>query len=234
MDKKRLKYLILYHVNSAKYLLAILALIMGINLALGLIFKNVQNPVGSIEIAAFGFALFVGYELFGETFSFALINGISRKTYYLANIISTVILSVILGVVTAATTWLSIKFANNLILYTLLYGENILGLFIWCVAAMFVLITLLYFTALVVYRLSKRAKYIVLTVAVLLGPAIYLLNYAFTGLNAALARFGLLLLGFSRTGQLAPNPFLAAGMFTSLAVCVLLLSWLFLRRVEAK
>lgn len=35
MDKKRLKYLILYHVNSAKYLLAILALIMGINLALG-------------------------------------------------------------------------------------------------------------------------------------------------------------------------------------------------------
>lgn len=234
MDKKRLKYLILYHVNSAKYLLMILALIMGINLTLGLVFKNVESPIGSIEIAAFGFALFVGYELFNDVFSFAIINGISRKTYYLSNIISTMILSVILGVVTAATVWFSITFANNLIIYTLLYGKNILGLFVWCVAVMFALITLLHFVALLVYRLSKKTKYIVLTVIVLLGPAIYLLNYAFAGVNEALAKFGLLFIGISGSGAVTPNPYLSALMMVGLSFVIIVINWLFLRKIEAK
>lgn len=87
MDRARLKTLILYHIYSSKVLVGILLLIMFVNLLLGIAFKHSINSAGSMDIASYIFAMFVGYELFREVFAFSMINGVSRKTYYISNIL---------------------------------------------------------------------------------------------------------------------------------------------------
>lgn len=78
MDRARLKTLILYHIYSSKVLVGILLLIMFVNLLLGIAFKHSINSAGSMDIASYIFAMFVGYELFREVFRF-LYKGIIIK-----------------------------------------------------------------------------------------------------------------------------------------------------------
>ena len=74
MDRARLKTLILYHIYSSKVLVGILLLIMFVNLLLGIAFKHSINSAGSMDIASYIFALFVGYELFRELFQYLIDN----------------------------------------------------------------------------------------------------------------------------------------------------------------
>ncbi|MFV0556569.1 MAG: hypothetical protein ACK5LM_05670 [Lactovum sp.] len=235
MDNRRLKTLILYHIYSSKILAAILLLIMAINLVLGLIFKEVPNPVGSIDLAAYIFAVFVGFELFLESFSFAMINGISRKTYYISNILSILFISLFLGSLTALFSLFSTHYANNLVLFNLLYKEDVFALFLWCSVFIYAMINIFHFSSLVFYRLSKKIKYIVMIVSVLLFSFVVLLDLLFEGLLGYLQKFSLLFLGIRVNGaEIITSPYLSSVCLFLLSLFFIALSWSFLRKIETK
>ena len=175
MDRARLKTLILYHIYSSKVLVGILLLIMFVNLLLGIAFKHSINSAGSMDIASYIFALFVGYELFREVFAFSMINGVSRKTYYISNILSTIIISVFLGVTTGVVSFISSVLANNSIMFYMIYPKNTANMFIWCTVMTYAIISLFHFIALVMYRISKKTKYIIILLLALSVPFIILL-----------------------------------------------------------
>lgn len=157
MDKNRLYNLVLYHFNSTKVIVGILLLIMLVNLILGFIFKGNEDAIGSIDIASYVFAVFVGAGIFNEAFSFSIINGISRKTYYVSNILSILFISLMLALATSLATVTSIAIAKNNILFTALFELEPLSLFVWCFSAIYAIITLFHFIALVSYRLSDSS-----------------------------------------------------------------------------
>ncbi|MDT2759145.1 hypothetical protein [Enterococcus xiangfangensis] len=235
MDKRRLKNLILYHLYSSKILVGILLLILSINLVLGIVLKGVPGPVGSIDAAAFIFGMFVGFELFKEAFSFAIINGISRKTYYLSNIISTLMMSVFLGSVTAIVSLISFEFADNIVLYSLLYSDDIIGLFLWNFAVFFAMISLFHFTSLLLYRVSKKIKYLIILGLALLAPLIVVLGIWFSGFQAVVQKFMLLFAGIYQTNEgVRISPYVSSAMLLFLSAVIVAVSWLLLRRIEAK
>lgn len=158
MDRARLKTLILYHIYSSKVLVGILLLIMFVNLLLGIAFKHSINSAGSMDIASYIFAMFVGYELFREVFAFSMINGVSRKTYYISNILSTIIISVFLGVTTGVVSFISSVLANNSIMFYMIYPKNTANMFIWCTVMTYAIISLFHFISLVMYRISKKTS----------------------------------------------------------------------------
>lgn len=235
MDKTRLKTLILYHIYSSKILVGILLLIMIINLILGIAFKSSVNGVGSIDIASYIFAMFVGYELFKEAFAFSMINGVSRKTYYVSNILSTGIISVFLGVTTGTFALISSEYANNNIMFYLMYQGNAVTMFIWCTVMIYTMISLFHFVSLVMYRISKKVRYIIILVLALIVPVTILINTMIDGFIPNIQKFLLLFLGITGSGtNITTNPILSATVLLALSVMLTMVSWLFLRRVEAK
>lgn len=235
MDKTRLKTLILYHIYSSKILVGILLLIMIINLLLGIAFKSSANGVGSIDIATYIFAMFVGYELFKEAFAFSMINGISRKTYYVSNILSTAIISIFLGVTTGAFALISSEYANNNIMFYLIYQENAVTLFIWCTIMIYTMISLFHFISLVMYRISKKVRYIIILMFALIVPVTILINTLIEGFIFNIQKFLLLFLGITGNGtNITTNPILSATILLVFSVMITTVSWLFLRRIEAR
>jgi len=96
-------------------------------------------------------------------------------------------------------------------------------------------INLFHFSSLILYKVSKIVKYIIFAVLVLIAPFVVLLNVIFAGLIDAIQRVLFLFLGVYGSGvDIATNPFLSAGMLFSLSIVIIAISWLFLRRIEAK
>lgn len=235
MDKTRLKTLILYHIYSSKILVGILLLIMIINLILGIAFKSSANGVGSIDIASYIFAMFVGYELFKEAFAFSMINGVSRKTYYVSNIISTGIISIFLGITTGVFALISSEYANNNIMFYLMYEGNAVTMFLWCTIMVYAMISLFHFISLVMYRISKKVRYIIILVLALIVPLSIFINTIIDGFILNIQKFLLLFLGITGSGtNITANPVLSAVVLLAFSVLITGVSWLFLRRIEAK
>lgn len=208
MDRARLKTLILYHIYSSKVLVGILLLIMFVNLLLGIAFKHSINSAGSMDIASYIFAMFVGYELFREVFAFSMINGVSRKTYYISNILSTIIISVFLGVTTGVVSFISSVLANNSIMFYMIYPKNTANMFIWCTVMTYAIISLFHFISLVMYRISKKTKYIIILLLALSVPFIILVNNLAGGFIMHIQKFLFLFLGITGSARILPlTPF---------------------------
>ena len=216
MDRARLKTLILYHIYSSKVLVGILLLIMFVNLLLGIAFKHSINSAGSMDIASYIFAMFVGYELFREVFAFSMINGVSRKTYYISNILSTIIISVFLGVTTGVVSFISSVLANNSIMFYMIYPKNTANMFIWCTVMTYAIISLFLLLALSV-------------------PFIILVNNLAGGFIMHIQKFLFLFLGITGSGaDITADPILSSAVLFVFSAVITAVSWLFLRKAEAR
>lgn len=179
--------------------------------------------------------MFVGYELFKEAFAFSMINGISRKTYYFSNILSTVIISVFLGVTTGVFALISSEYANNNIMFYLLYQGNKVIMFVWCTVMIYVMISLFHFIPLLIYRISKKVRYIIILILALIVPLTILVNALIDGFILNIRRFLLLFLGITGNGiNITSNPVLSSIMLLAFSIVITAVSWLFLRRIEAR
>lgn len=235
MDRARLKTLILYHIYSSKVLVGILLLIMFVNLLLGIAFKHSINSAGSMDIASYIFAMFVGYELFREVFAFSMINGVSRKTYYISNILSTIIISVFLGVTTGVVSFISSVLANNSIMFYMIYPKNTANMFIWCTVMTYAIISLFHFISLVMYRISKKTKYIIILLLALSVPSIILVNNLAGGFIMHIQKFLFLFLGITGSGaDITADPILSSAVLFVFSAVITAVSWFFLRKAEAR
>ncbi|WP_081165813.1 hypothetical protein [Lactococcus garvieae] len=230
--KSRLKTLILYNFFNLKYLLAMILFILLLNFGIG--FIPADGTVGSIDLPVFVFIIFVGAEIFREAFNFALINGVSRKSYYISHIVSSLVITASIMLTTALIALISQQSgSNNLIAFDWLFPEgNHFEMFIWFFGVGVAILSVAWFVSLILFSLPKKVQYLLIIIMVVLSSGLTLLNFAFDGILDTLLRFGLMFVGIF--GSNPANPYLSAMMFTSLAFIFVAAGWIFLRRAELK
>ena len=171
----RLKTLIQYHLWDYKRAIMIF---YGIIITLFIIFAivNLISPerinvsVGGLEIASIIFIFVAGVASFTEIFYFSLINGVSRKTQFLAFTGSMFSLAAIMAAVDSVFGFISLRLAEVQNLFAVFYGTKYQGVaslqlfvdrFLW----MLVIYTLIaitgYLISMIYYHSNKTTKLIV-------------------------------------------------------------------------
>lgn len=231
MISNRLKTITRYQLYSLTFSTIIMALVLIINLVLGIILKLNGEQGGSIDLPVFITAIIWGYVFFGDVFNFGIINGVSRKSYFISTIFSFFISTVALAIVTTIFAVISRQFAENIIVYFNIYPSNVLAMFFWFWAVIIFMIALGWFLAIMFYSISKKTKFVLIGIFAVLAPVIMVLNHYVGGIIETLKKFGLMFLGvFNNT----VNSYLSVLMLSGLAIILVVATWLFLRKMELK
>ncbi len=116
---------------------------------------------GSPDSTVFLFAFIFGLAFFGQSFKFALINGVSRKTYFCGIMLSNLATSLAWSVIGLIFATLNHFFAKSFNIYQFVYSFNVWHLFIWLftIALFFSMFGL--FIRILFYRCSKRTMLII-------------------------------------------------------------------------
>ncbi len=231
MDKNRLVATTKYQLSLLTTQTIIFSLILVINLIIGIILKANNVVGGSIEIVTLVWACIIGAYMFSEAFNFSLINGVARSTFFVASTISTFSLAIVWSLITTIFVMISEQFAQNFLLFNLIYEGNIMSRFLWCFSAILLMMSLSWLVAVVLNAVTKRTKLILLAFFVVIGPLIMLLNNFIPGLMEKIIEVLLMYVGIFDGGA---NAHLASIFFIISALVNISLSWLFIRRMELK
>lgn len=171
---------------------------------------------GSLDAIYLAWIFTLGISFFIASFKFALISGVSRKTFYLSSIITLLFFTLALSVISSLLILLAESVARTFTLFSMAYGKNIGGLFVLLFSAGLFLAMLGWFIACIFYRTSKKQK-LILAAALLLVPAILVLINYLTGrvMGTGMLKFLKVIMGFSSG---APNPYIASASFTVLGI----------------
>ena len=94
-----------------------------------------------------------------------------------------------------------------------------------------VLVVLSWFITVLLYSLSKKAKWILLCVSISVGPIVMLIDVFVNEFISNIVRVLLLFLGITEN---TTSPYLSSLMLVMLSVVVIGVDWMFIRKVEAK
>ncbi len=233
MLSKKLKTLTLYQLSAVGLLNLIMGGVLLLNLILGIILKQSDDVAGSIDFPVMITALIWGYIFFAEVFNFAIINGVSRKSYFISTCIFSLGLAAGTAVIATLFSVLAREFASMAteVFFSVYPDATILEIFIWFWGALFFLIILGWFLGILMHSLSKKAKYILIGVFVAIAPIVMLLNHYIGGIIDYLKKIVLLFFGvFGDT----INSYVSALMLMALSVLFMGAAWLFLRKIELK
>ena len=102
-------------------------------------------------------------------------------------------------------------------------------MFIWCTVMTYAIISLFHFISLVMYRISKKTKYIIILLLALSVPFIILVNIMH------IQKFLFLFLGITGSGaDITADPILSSAVLFVFSAVITAVSWLFLRKAEAR
>lgn len=233
MFTKKLKTLTLYQLSAVGFLNLIMGGVLLLNLILGIILKQNDDVAGSIDFPVIITALIWGYVFFVEVFNFAIINGVSRKSYFISTCIFSFGLAAGTAIIATVFSLLAREFASMAanIFYGFYPNAGIFAIFIWFWGALFFMIILGWFAGILMHSLSKKAKFILVGIMAVIAPIAMLLNNYFDGIIDGLAKFGLMFMGvFGST----VNSYYSALMLLGLSALLIGASWLFMRKIELK
>lgn len=182
---------------------------------------------GSIDGIFITWMLVLGITFFTSSFKFALLNGVSRKTFFLSGLITLTAFSFALSIICALFIILAESVATTFTIYTLMYGKNILGMFVWLFTLGIFLAMLGWFIICVFYRTNKKQR-LIIGGALLLFPALYILVHYLTdgALGRNVVRFLIKIIGYGGV----PNPYIAAVSFIVLSIILCAGVFLLVRR----
>lgn len=233
---KKLKGLVKFQLsNWSAYISAAATLLMNLIVALIVILSNEDGiGGGSIDIAMLAVGIVFGVFVAALGLKFSMVNGASRKTYFLSALITVFLGAAAYSIATLLVMLIThgVGYSNDIyyFLYGLSGGMNWGGVIFFELCAMFLAMTLGFLAALVVYRTKKRGKLILLVAAVLVAAIATLLGF-FTDFWAGVGIFFTNVLGL---GFATPNPFI--GGLSLLAVTAVLFGIIFLivRRADIR
>ncbi|MGL5972910.1 MAG: hypothetical protein ACRCZK_04285 [Oscillospiraceae bacterium] len=232
MLKNKFRSVIKYHIYLNKYQTLCLFLIMTLNLFIGVILKNNNDTGGNMEFVSFIFAFILGSIICGKTFKFAILNAVSRKTYFLASLVTTIGVCLSWSSALTLTIIISKNIASNFILFDSLYhlySFNYFSMFIWYFS------TILFFSCfgLLNYTLmtflNKKVKLFLLFILIMIVPILILLNTFINGIIEKILKFSLLSLGITKTTS---NPYLSAIILILFSFIFSFIIWLFFKKAE--
>ena len=235
MDKRRLRAVSRYQFFQLKIHTLVLSGVLLLNLLLGILLKANGSEGGSIDLITFIFAFIIAFSMFDETFRFALYNGVSRRTFFLASAQTILLISGLWAILTEAAALLSRAFGKSVIIFYTIYPPSLPGMLLWYFGAIFCLISLCWFLTVLNSILSKRGRLVALGIFVLIGPAVLALDLVIPGLAVGVVTgilaFALFLLGALHT---LPNSFFSALLLSLLGAVFLCAAWLLMRRRELR
>ncbi|WP_439876687.1 hypothetical protein ACSLGG_29425 (plasmid) [Bacillus mycoides] len=231
MDKNKLRAVSQYQLFLLKGLSLFLVMVLLINLILGVILKSFDSSGGSIDIVTFVFAMIFGFYLFNSAFKFSIVNGVSRRTYLIASVVTVGIISLAWSILTGIMIIISNEIGRSTILYLSIYSNGFFAMFLWLFSTILVLVVLSWFITVLLYLLSKKAKWILLCVSISVGPIVMLIDVFVNEFISNIVRVLLLFLGITEN---TTSPYLSSLMLVMLSVVVIGVNWMFIRKVEAK
>ncbi|MDD2227639.1 MAG: hypothetical protein PHH71_03590, partial [Clostridia bacterium] len=187
---------------------------------------------GSLDGTFVIWMIIIGLTFFASSFKVALLSGMSRKTYFLSSIITLTAFSFVMSIIGSLFILLAENVSNTFTLYTMMYGKNILGLFVWMFSSGFLMATLGWFIISIFYRTSKKQR-LVICAFLLLIPSIFILINMLT--NGAVGNFlSTILLNIIGFGGVVPNPYIASISMLILSLILCAGTFFLLRRAELK
>lgn len=191
--------------------------------------RNAGNATGSgsLDSIFYIWIFVIGITFFGS-FKFALVNGVSRNTYYWSSVITVVCFAFVLSIVSGLFVVLIESVATTYTIFTLLYGKNVLGMFVTMFAAGIFFAMLGWFISCVFYRTYRKQR-LIIAAALLIIPAVFILINYYTGgaLGTSLFRFMKNIMGF---GMAAPNPYIASASLVTMGIILCAAIYLLVRR----
>jgi hypothetical protein len=143
-------------------------------------YNSVHPPVtltAPLEITAGIFALIIGLVLFLINFKVTLANGITRKTYLLANLPAAGIVAAVLAVINLSIVGVHGLFRPVILSISLVYPQaGWAGLLVWQFALYFLLIVAGWLISLTYYRSNTLLKWIVSLAPVILFSLLKIAN----------------------------------------------------------
>jgi len=187
---------------------------------------------GSLDGTFIVWMIIIGLAFFTPSFKVALLSGVSRKTYFLSSIITLTVFSLIMGIIGSLFILIAEDISNTFTLYTMIYGKNILGLFIWMFSAGFFMAILGWFIISIFYRTSRKQRLILCAFLLLIPSTFILINILTSG---AVGTFLLtLLLNMMGLCSAVPNPYIFSLSMLILGLILSAGTFLLLRRAELK
>ena len=228
ISKKKLLHLTKFHVRSTYYYLFIITGILLFNLLIAVLITSLDNTgesgSGSLDSVTLVHSFILGIVFFYSTFKFALLNGVSRRTYYLSSLLYLVIYSFFFTVITSITIVIAEAVTNTFTIYSLMYGYNFISMFIWLFLACLFFELLGWLISCVFYRTYKKARLIISVSLLLVIPIFVFINYLSNrAFGISVLNFISAIFGFNSA---IPNPFIA--MVTLLVLSLILAGSIFL------
>lgn len=186
---------------------------------------------GSLDSIFYIWIFVIGITFFGS-FKFALVSGVSRKTYYWSSVITVVCFALVLSIVSGLFVVLIESVATTYTIFTLLYGKNVLGMFVTMFAAGIFFAMLGWFISCVFYRTYRKQR-LIIAAALLIIPALFILINYYTGgvMGTSLFRFVKTIMGF---GTAAPNPYIASASLATMGIMLCAAIYLLVRRANIR
>lgn len=207
---------------------------VGVNFIVGLIVglaSESEYGGGNIDAVMFGMSVALGAVMCAAGLKFALVNGVSRRTYYISVLFSALIAAVAYALLTYVLMLITHSVSHTNDVYYFLYCMtqfNWAGMYFFEFGFLLLGIALGYFVAIVMYRTRRTGKLVLLTASLILAAIITLISF-FVNIWPPIGNFFLSILGFN-----AQSPFI--GMATLIGIAVILLAGTFLivRRADIR
>lgn len=202
---------------------------------IGLTRESSEIMGGNIDISMVGMSIAFGAVICATGFKFALVNGVSRKTYFIASAVSLLIVAVVMAVLAYLSMLVTYNVGQTTDAYYFLYcmttgATNWGGMFFFELGFMVFGVTLGYFAAMVIYRTRKRGKILILLITMVIGAIFTLLGF-FTDIWIYIGKGMLYMLGM---GASTPNPFIGMASLLGLGAVLLAATFLLIRRADLR
>ncbi len=199
-------------------------------------FTFVSNPDGNGHFSGFGssaliFMFISGLNCFKSNFKFMQANNVSRKRFFLANIVTLILVSAFMALLNSVLSNVLSRIIPYRDIFEQIYQKHfILADLTWFFSLFTFATSLGWFITMLYYKCNSLMKTIVSLSPIFVIALIITLNYITDGASTrGISRFFTSTLGLTNN-----NPYIAVLSFLTGFVVMTALSWLLLRRMPIK
>ena len=226
----------LFH-DFKKALVIFYGIIFAISILMIALYLNVISKVeGNVSIGGFGFSAFIflfvsGLNCFKINFKFLQANNISRRTFFVANIITLISISAFMALVdTIITKVLKLIMPYESVVEQLYKNEVFFTNVIWSFALFALVASAGWCITMLYYRCNNLMKTLISFAPVLIFILLVMLNNLVNGaMGIAIIKFFTVVLGFTSN-----NPYIAALSFFIACAGIFGLCYLLIRKIAIK
>jgi hypothetical protein len=194
---------------------------------------NIPGPAAGGDIIALIYMIVPGIVFFPQGFKYAVAQGISRKTYFLAGGLSIVILAIVLTLLTVIFYAINLRVSNVWMVFQSAYrGQNMFSMAVWEFGALLFLGVSAWLICLIYYLGNTKTNVFITIIPFILVPLFILFNALAGGaIGRAIWDFFVTVMGYS---QSSPNPFIGTASLLAAAVILGGGIFLLLRRAQVR